>query len=662
MGFFKAGQDKDMGRYSKKGNGYCSGTAVGKRIAWPHLVFALSQMAFLPACNLAKFDSKESAESAGSLNSAPLVHAQVLSVNDNESLEITLTGEDADGDSLSFEIVTEAQHGVLTGTAPQLLYTPSAPFSGVDSFTIRASDGKVSSELASVAIQITHVNLAPTAPASLSCLGSPLAGSAGQACVLTEAAQADPEGDPVSYQNAGSTCLSVVVDSATGSATFTAPLKGASCVVKIKAFDGELYSGETSSNVIVGQNNMPVAAAQSVAVVADATASINLTGSDQDSGDALSYSVVTGPSHGTLTGTAPSLVYQPTAPFNETDSFTFKVNDGTADSEVVTVSIAVSAPASISSLVSLLGDYLTLPLATGVATSIDLPLTTSTANPPADESGGSHALTKDGSPTIQSSIVRPGKTYAAYTPGNSNGSYGGKWNFGIPTEWNSLNNRSFAMQAWVYLPTGSLTTAYEWSQNIIYGGGGPDSGAPRVGVSMIDGGPKLFISGATGRVSSSVAFPYDTWVHVSVTHDHSTTKTAVYMNGFPVARSTTTIFTENGPNQQYNLGAAEYNGPWSMSWRGYISNFRLYTNSAEWQAGCFNPGALNYDPNATYDNGSCTYPALSITFADGSLNFGESTTFSLTGSGAYGVWSSYGSTIVQNGSSGTELRAVDWRV
>jgi RHS repeat-associated protein len=88
-------------------------------------------------------------------------------------------------------------------------------------------------------------------------------------------------------------------------------------------------------------NQAPVANFQSVSVPANSSANILLTGSDAD-GDALSFSVAGGPLHGTLSGTAPRLVYQPAANYTGTDSFSFKANDGQADSAIVTVSISVT--------------------------------------------------------------------------------------------------------------------------------------------------------------------------------------------------------------------------------------------------------------------------------------------------------------------------------
>jgi Family of unknown function (DUF6288)/Bacterial Ig domain/Divergent InlB B-repeat domain/Bacterial Ig-like domain/HEAT repeats len=89
-------------------------------------------------------------------------------------------------------------------------------------------------------------------------------------------------------------------------------------------------------------NTPPVANAQSVTTAEDTAKAITLIGSDVD-GDALTYTIVTQPAHGTLSGTGASRTYTPAANYNGADSFTFKVNDGTVDSAVATVSITVTA-------------------------------------------------------------------------------------------------------------------------------------------------------------------------------------------------------------------------------------------------------------------------------------------------------------------------------
>ena len=89
-------------------------------------------------------------------------------------------------------------------------------------------------------------------------------------------------------------------------------------------------------------NQPPAADAQSVTAAEDTAKAVTLTGSDPDSGDTLAYSVVDEPEHGTLSGTAPNLTYTPDEDYAGSDAFAFKINDGTVDSDVATVSITVT--------------------------------------------------------------------------------------------------------------------------------------------------------------------------------------------------------------------------------------------------------------------------------------------------------------------------------
>ena len=89
-------------------------------------------------------------------------------------------------------------------------------------------------------------------------------------------------------------------------------------------------------------NQPPVAHAQTVATEEDTAKPITLTGSDSD-GDSLTYTIVDGPTHGTLTGTGATRTYTPDDNYHGPDTFTFTVNDGTVDSNVATVTIDVTA-------------------------------------------------------------------------------------------------------------------------------------------------------------------------------------------------------------------------------------------------------------------------------------------------------------------------------
>jgi len=89
-------------------------------------------------------------------------------------------------------------------------------------------------------------------------------------------------------------------------------------------------------------NNAPVAEDQSVTTDEDTPKDVTLSASDVDD-DNLTYDVVDGPDHGTLSGSGATRTYTPTADFFGDDIFTFTANDGTADSTVAAVSITVTA-------------------------------------------------------------------------------------------------------------------------------------------------------------------------------------------------------------------------------------------------------------------------------------------------------------------------------
>jgi ELWxxDGT repeat protein len=89
-------------------------------------------------------------------------------------------------------------------------------------------------------------------------------------------------------------------------------------------------------------NVAPVAADKTVTVDSNVATPIKLTATDAN-GDALTYGIVADPTHGTLTGTAPDLTYQPAAGYTGADSFTFTAQDNFQSSNVATVSITVVA-------------------------------------------------------------------------------------------------------------------------------------------------------------------------------------------------------------------------------------------------------------------------------------------------------------------------------
>jgi hypothetical protein len=87
--------------------------------------------------------------------------------------------------------------------------------------------------------------------------------------------------------------------------------------------------------------NAPPSAANVAASGDEDTAiAVVLQGSDPD-GDALAYTLLSSPANGTLSGTAPSLVFTPASNWSGTDSFTYKVGDGRLESSPASVTILV---------------------------------------------------------------------------------------------------------------------------------------------------------------------------------------------------------------------------------------------------------------------------------------------------------------------------------
>jgi len=101
----------------------------------------------------------------------------------------------------------------------------------------------------------------------------------------------------------------------------------------------------TSSAATVTLNvatGVPTANPQSSSTNQDTATGITLSGSDPDSPPlTLTYTIVTSPAHGVLSGTAPNVTYTPNAGYYGSDSFTFTVNNGVNTSAPATVSLTV---------------------------------------------------------------------------------------------------------------------------------------------------------------------------------------------------------------------------------------------------------------------------------------------------------------------------------
>lgn len=89
-----------------------------------------------------------------SANSRPVADTKSLTVDSGSNVDITLSGTDADGDVLSYRIVSKPLYGTLSGSGPSLTYTSQATYKGLDSFTYLVNDGKENSKTVKVLIDV----------------------------------------------------------------------------------------------------------------------------------------------------------------------------------------------------------------------------------------------------------------------------------------------------------------------------------------------------------------------------------------------------------------------------------------------------------------------------------------------------------------------------
>ena len=101
---------------------------------------------------------------------------------------------------------------------------------------------------------------------------------------------------------------------------------------------GPLWTFTTMAGPV---NQAPTALDATLGLNEDSSLGVTALATDPEN-QALTYTLVSGPSNGTLTGTLPNVTYQPAANFAGTDSFTFRVSDGELTSAPATITLVVS--------------------------------------------------------------------------------------------------------------------------------------------------------------------------------------------------------------------------------------------------------------------------------------------------------------------------------
>ena len=252
----------------------------------------------------------------------------------------------ANSATLTATLVSGAAHGSVT-LSPEgsFTYTPNANFFGTDSFTYKASDGAQTSNTATVTITIIESNDS-----------APVAGDDNYSVDENETLTVAAPGVLANDTNADDETLQAVLVSGpahgalalNGNGSFTyepaANFSGTDSFTYKATYDGIDSNTATVAIAVNPVNDAPVADAGTITTNEDTAANGTLNASDADA-DPLTFSIITNGAKGTAASTnaaTGAFTYTPRAGFVGTDSFTFKVSDGSATSAAATISIIVN--------------------------------------------------------------------------------------------------------------------------------------------------------------------------------------------------------------------------------------------------------------------------------------------------------------------------------
>jgi VCBS repeat-containing protein len=254
---------------------------------------------------------------------------------------------DADSDPLLAVLVSGPTHGTLALSIDgSFVYTPTAGYTGSDSFTYHAFDGTTTST--TVTVSLTVADDVPTAQAvTYSVLSSGTTNVDAYRGVLAYDSDGEDSLTAVWYSGPSHGTLTLNSD---GSFSYT-PGGGftGSDAFSYRAYDGTNYS----SAVTVGLTTAPVAWADSYSLSHDQTLTVSAAGGvlandDLATGDPLTATQVSGPTHGTLSLSSDgSFSYTPTAGFVGSDSFSYYATGDSLNSATVTVTLSVENEAPV---------------------------------------------------------------------------------------------------------------------------------------------------------------------------------------------------------------------------------------------------------------------------------------------------------------------------
>ncbi len=266
------------------------------------------------------------------VNTAPVAQAQSVETPEDTAKAITLVATDIDGQPLTYAIVTQPAHGTVTLVGAVATYTPSLNYNGSDSFTFKANDGLIDSNVATVTITVTPVNDAPVAVDDHYTVAEKDTLTVAAPGVLAN--DIDVDGDILTAILVDTVQHGTLTLNSDGSFTYTptAYFNGTDSFT-YKAKDAELESDLAVVTITVTPvNDWPIAnddyyeTVTGVPLVKDAAEGILANDVLLDPDEHVSILILEGPQHGTLVmNNDGSFTYTPDAGFMGTDTFRYMV-------------------------------------------------------------------------------------------------------------------------------------------------------------------------------------------------------------------------------------------------------------------------------------------------------------------------------------------------
>ena len=280
------------------------------------------------------------------VNDAPVAEDDAYTTDEDVMLNVPAPGvleNDTDPDSpvLTAVLVDTVSHGELVLNADgSFVYTPDQDYNGTDTFTYKASDGDLESEVATVTITINPVNDAPV-------LDEIPDFTIPELELFTFTATATDVDDTELIFSLIDPPAGAEIEPETGVFTWTpAHEQIGEHEITLCVSDGELEDCQTFTITVIRVNAAPIAMEDEYTLNQDETLTVEAPGvleNDNDpDDDALTAVLVTTTQHGTLIlSNDGSFVYIPNAGFYGEDTFTYKAFDGEYYSEEVTVTLIV---------------------------------------------------------------------------------------------------------------------------------------------------------------------------------------------------------------------------------------------------------------------------------------------------------------------------------